>query len=186
MRQIGVPRRHIENFGKRRDSLAVLGAMKWPARGFLVLYGGTGTGKSFGAAWAVREYLKNGVSKPMDKKTWESIERAGDNAIWANVQEIASDRVLLPKASAARLLIMDDLGREEDTKAGNAAVCALISKRYDAKLATIVTSELSLADIRKRYGRYLADRLAEDFGDGGGVIDCGDDSMRAAGCHVYE
>jgi DNA replication protein DnaC len=158
--------------------------MQWPARGFLILYGGPGTGKSFGAAWTVREYIKNGVSDPLDKKTWESAERAGDNAIWINAQEVTEvtpDRTLLPKACSARLLIMDDLGREEDIKAGNAAVRVVVSKRYDAKLATIITTELSLSDIRKRYGRYVADRLAEDFRDGGALIDCGDASMRMAG-----
>jgi DNA replication protein DnaC len=181
MTQIGVPRRHIENFSKSRKSLAVLGAMNWTGRGFLILYGGPGTGKSFGAAWAVREYIKNRISNPMDKKTWDEIDRAKDNVTWLNAQDTAADRIdrnLPQRACAASLLVMDDLGREEDTKSGNAAVSAVISKRYDAKQATVVTTELSLADIEKRYGRYLSDRLTEDVEDGGGVVDCGDDSMR--------
>jgi hypothetical protein len=181
MTQIGVPRRHIGNLRNPRKSPAVSGVMNWTGRGFLILCGVPGTGKSFGAAWAVREYIKNRVFDPMDKKTWEVADRAGDNVTWLNAQDIAADRAdrnFSQRAYAASLLVMDDLGREEDTKSGNVAVCAVISKRYDAKLATVVTTELSLADIEKRYGRYLSDRLTEDVGDGGGVVDCGDDSMR--------
>ncbi|MDR1510411.1 MAG: hypothetical protein LBS53_12325, partial [Synergistaceae bacterium] len=54
-----------------------------------------------------------------------------------------------------------------------------VSARYDGKLPTVVTTELSFNDILKAYGRNTAFKLIEDNGDGGGMFaPCGDFSLR--------
>jgi DNA replication protein DnaC len=98
--------------------------------------------------------------------------------MWRSAREIIGGGEAFARVASAALLVLDDLGREENTKTARAALCSAVSKRYDAKLATAVTTELSMTDLRKRYGRYLTDRLAEDMGNGGGIIDCGCVSMR--------
>jgi DNA replication protein DnaC len=178
MTRIGVPRRHIGNFGVLRESFALSEAGKWPVIGFLVLCGKNGTGKSFAAARVVYEYLEGRVTDRLDRGTWATAERAGDSVTWLSAKEIIDDADARERARGSYLLVMDDLGREDETKTARAVLCSVISRRYDAKLATVITTELSMTDVRKRYGRYLTDRLAEDVGNGGGVIDCGDISMR--------
>jgi hypothetical protein len=181
MQGADVPTRHLENFANRRHSIASSEARKWLGRGFLVLVGPPGVGKSFGAAWGVQGYLRGKVSNWLDRSTWAAAEKAGESVLWLSAKDIADDKALAAKASCVDLLALDDLGKEDDTKTGQAAVRGVISKRYDGKLAAIVTTELSVGDIEARYGRYIAERLAEDTRCGGMVIGCGDVSMRIGG-----
>jgi hypothetical protein len=57
----------------------------------------------------------------------------------------------------------------------------IISARYDAKLPTIVTTELAFTDIINVYGKHAAYKLSEDENsDGGGmIINCGNASVRS-------
>ena len=181
MARVGVPRRHVENFAVCRESCAVSEALRWPFSGFLVLCGKTGSGKSFGAARVVRAYLEGHITDRLDRWTWEAADRRGDSVMWLGARDITDDRGICAKASSVPLLAIDDLGREDDTKAARAAMCSAVSKRYDSKLATVITTELSMAGISKRYGRYLSDRLLEDSGTGGGAVDFGDAYMRGSG-----
>jgi DNA replication protein DnaC len=178
MIRIGVPRRHVENFDKRRESYAVSEGGKWPFRGFLLFCGKTGSGKSFGAASVIYKHLENSVTDHLDPRTWEAADRAGYSVLWHRAKDIADDRETYARASAVFLLAMDDLGREEDTKMAIAAMCSVISRRYDAKLPTVITTELPMSGIGNRYGRFFTDRLTEDAEDGGNVVDCGGISMR--------
>jgi DNA replication protein DnaC len=178
MDRVGVPRRHVDNFRAFRESYPVMEAAKWPVRGFLVFGGTAGSGKSFGAAYVVREYLESRAVDWLDRGAWINAERAADSVMWRSAKDVIDDGEAYARSASVTLLVMDDLGREEETKTARSALCSVVSKRYDAKLATVVTTELSMAGLRKRYGRYLTDRLTEDIGHGGGIIDCGDVSMR--------
>jgi hypothetical protein len=178
MSGIGVPLRHIENFRKPRRTEAIDEVSKWPARGFLVFFGDTGSGKSFGAALAVREYLKNQVTGSFDRRLWESAERAGNAVTWLDALDIADDRGNAARARRAFLAVIDDLGGEGDMAQCQAAIRGVILKRYDMKLPTVITTSLTMLDIDARYGNRIADRLTEDIGDGGRIIDCGSLSLR--------
>ena len=63
------------------------------------------------------------------------------------------------------MLAIDDLGTEpvEVMDYGNimTPIIDLLTKRYEAQLFTIVTTNLDPKDIRKRYGDRIADRLNE-------------------------
>ena len=63
------------------------------------------------------------------------------------------------------MLAIDDLGTEpvEVMDYGNiiTPVIDLLTKRYEAQLFTIVTTNLNPKEIRKRYGDRIADRLNE-------------------------
>jgi hypothetical protein len=175
---IGVPVRHLENYQKLRQTEAAVEAGRWAARGFLVLFGDTGSGKSFGAALAVRKYLKDQVASVFDRRLWESAGRAGGSVAWLSAMDITEDRENAARAKRAFLTVIDDLGGEGDTAAGQAAILGTILKRYDMKLPTVITTSLTMLDIDVRYGRRIADRLTEDIGDGGRIIDCGSVSLR--------
>jgi hypothetical protein len=178
MSGIGVPLRHIENFRKPRVTEAALEAARWPARGFLVFFGDTGSGKSFGAALAVREYLKSRVAGNFDRGLWESAERAGNAVTWLDAMDIADDRGNAIRARRAFLAVIDDLGGEGDAAVCQSAILGTILKRYDMKLPTVITTSLTMPDIDARYGSRIADRLTEDIGDGGRIIDCWSFSLR--------
>jgi DNA replication protein DnaC len=178
MSAIGVPLRHLENYRKLRHTEAADEVTKWPARGFLVFFGDTGSGKSFGAALAVREYLKSQVTGSFDRKLWENAERAGSAVTWLDAMDIADDRGNATRARRAFLAVIDDLGGECESAQCQSVIRGTILKRYDMKLPTVITTSLTMMDIDARYGSRIADRLTEDIGDGGGIIDCGSVSLR--------
>lgn len=63
------------------------------------------------------------------------------------------------------MMIIDDLGEEpmEVMVYGmpHTPIIDIISKRYDARLMTIVTTNLEAAAIREKYGERIGDRLKE-------------------------
>lgn len=179
--EIGVPRRHIDNFEAYFETPALMWASRWRFSGFLVLCGGSGVGKSFGAAWAVREYLRNKISDPLDICTWNRAAAIGEQVMWDSANRVVHDRKAASAACRNFLLVMDDFGREGDSPTRRADIGDVISARYDAKLPTVLTTELTFADIIGVYGRSLACKIAEDEGEegsGGMIIDCGNDSVR--------
>lgn len=178
MAGIGVPPRHLDNFAARQETFAVQAVRHWHFQSFMVLSGIPGIGKSFGAAWAVYRRLYKAIPLWLDKSEWSAAAKVGADIAWATAKEIADDKSVAGKSRAIGLLVLDDLGKEEDTKSGQAAVRDVISRRYDSKLPTVITTEMTIPDIAARYGRYIAERLAEDTIHGGRFEDCGTVSMR--------
>jgi hypothetical protein len=178
MLEAGLPRRHIDHFDGYFETKALRWACKWDFYGFLILTGSSGVGKSFSAAWVVKEYLRSKIPDLLDARTWSHAETAGENVMWCSANRIIHDRRMASGASGKAFLVLDDLGREGDAQIRRADVGDVISARYDAKLPTVITTELTFSDIIKTYGLYAAHKLAEDSeGYGGMIADCGDESV---------
>lgn len=114
---------------------------------FLVLSGPVGTGKTLAAAWTAAwnggrfvkalELLRAGLY-PQDPGFW-------------------------PRLHAARFLVVDDLGVEPLDKGGFAlsTLEALIDARYDSGRKTLITTNLTPADVKARLGERVWRRLSE-------------------------
>jgi DNA replication protein DnaC len=59
------------------------------------------------------------------------------------------------------VVVIDGLGEERLTEFASHELGSLIRKRFDKQKATIITSRLSLQDIKNRYGSRLANPLAD-------------------------
>lgn len=59
----------------------------------------------------------------------------------------------------ADLLVLDDLGTEEDTKWTRAVMYQVIEKRNSCKLPLIVTTNMSISDLHERYDERTYSRL---------------------------
>jgi hypothetical protein len=178
MAAVEIPRRHIENFMRYHPLPEPEEAIKWPVRGFLLIGGKHGTGKSFCAACAVFEYLKRQVKSPLDRRSWENVDKTGSSVMWGTAMEIADCREIAARAKKALLTIIDDLGGESDASSGLASLRGVIMRRYDMTLPTIITTRLTMPDITLRYGSGVTDQLTEDMRDGGRIINCGDVLIR--------
>jgi hypothetical protein len=188
MREAGVPPRHIDNFQAYFHTPALICAEKWDFRGFLVLSGGSGAGKSFAAAWAVKKYLQRAISDPLDASAWGRAANACENRIWGSANGIAQNKDMGLRTWSKYPLVIDDFGREGDSRIRRTDLSEFISARYDAKAPTIITTELTFNDILGLYGRYTAYKLTEDrsaegspSGGGGMFANCGDVSLRNEG-----
>lgn len=120
----------------------------------LLLYGEPGTGKSFMAACIANALIDKHVSVVVT-----SIIRFTAGT-FGNSEEL-QERIA--KMNSARLLVLDDLGAERGTETAMEMVYNIIDSRYGARKPMIVTTNLSLpemrneTDIRKRrvYDRIL-------------------------------
>ena len=183
----GVPERHVENFGAYIDTPALAWAKRWRFGGFLVLSGGSGVGKSFGAAWVFKEFLRSKIPEFLDTGTWNRAAYASERAMWGTANGIANDKNRIDAARKKLFLVLDDFGREGNLPARQADVSDVISARYDAKLPTVITTELTFKDVLKAYGKNTAYKLVEDNGDGGGIFaECGEYSLRQEDIWEYE
>jgi DNA replication protein DnaC len=178
MLDAGIPRRHIECFKTRIETPALLWSQDWGFRGFLLFMGASGVGKSFSAAWTVKRYLRDRIPDTLDIGTWDRASRACGNFVWGTANKLVQDKTVIVSARNACLLVIDALGREGDSATRQADVGDIVSARYDAKLPTIVTTDLTLNDIMSVYGGHTARKLLEDVLDGqnkkpdGMIIDC--------------
>lgn len=155
------------------DTPALCGAANWNGKGFLYLYGGTGTGKSFAAAWRVfddnRKQLMAYWDSPM---IWP--EKFSCRAKWYSAFAICLERANLYSAEEAPMLVIDDLGCESESNTNKAILNELIGIRYNFGRPTIITTNLSISEFSSRYQARMYERILES----NNFVNSGDDSLR--------
>lgn len=121
----------------------------------LILWGDVGTGKSFAAACIANYLLNRGVPVIMTSfvELLKVIQAGRDN-----------ETDLLSRFNLAKLVIFDDLGAERGTDYALEKVYNIIDSRYRKKLPMILTTNLTLdemkGEIDMRYKR-IYDRIFE-------------------------
>lgn len=121
----------------------------------LILWGDVGTGKSYAAACIANELLSNGV--PVAVLSLVKLLGAIQDGEYRE-----SDTVEL--MNSAKLVIFDDLGSERSTDYALEKVYSIIDSRYRRKLPMIVTTNLTIEEMKeetdRRYKR-IYDRVFE-------------------------
>lgn len=121
----------------------------------LLFYGGVGTGKTFAAACIANQLLNQRIPVIMTSfvKLLESMQGFSED-----------DSVLIARLNRAKLLIIDDLGAERSTDYALEKVYDIVDSRYRAKLNIILTTNLSMTELKEstdiRYTR-IYDRIFE-------------------------
>lgn len=121
----------------------------------LLFYGGVGTGKTFAAACIANHLLNQRIPVIMTSfvKLLESMQGFSED-----------DSALIARLNRAKLLIIDDLGAERSTDYALEKVYGIVDSRYRAKLPIILTTNLSMTELKEstdiRYTR-IYDRIFE-------------------------
>lgn len=121
----------------------------------LLFYGGVGTGKTFAAACIANQLLNQRIPVIMTSfvKLLESMQGFSED-----------DSMLIARLNRAKLLIIDDLGAERSTDYALEKVYDIVDSRYRAKLPIILTTNLSMTELKEstdiRYTR-IYDRIFE-------------------------
>ena len=121
----------------------------------LLFYGGVGTGKTFAAACIANYLLDRRVSVIMTSfvKLLDTMKGFREE-----------DEALIHRLNKAKLLVIDDLGAERSTDTALEKVYNIIDSRYRAKRPVILTTNLSLSEMKEtldiRYTR-IYDRIFE-------------------------
>ena len=128
-RDIQMARRYVDNWSEvRAKNLGLL------------LWGDVGTGKSFTAACIANALLENGTAVLMTNFS-KILNQMGAMYSDERYQYIAS-------LNHYSLLIIDDLGIERGTEYAKEQVYAVIDERYKANLPLIITTNLTINEIR--------------------------------------
>ncbi len=123
----------------------------------LLLYGNAGNGKTY-ATCCIANYL---MSREVP------VIACGINAILQRIQSTYNsygkegESNIIRSFTNADLLIIDDLGVEQSTEWAITRIYNIIDSRYRNNLPTVITTNLELVDIEKKYGKRTYDRLLE-------------------------
>ena len=120
---------------------------------WLTIQGASGNGKTHLAAVSMAHYAFTYVK----------------STAWINAGELASEVMdlafkggvgaYLSQYISPYLLVLDDLGVEGMQDSVRVAMYRLINTRWERRLRTIITTNMSIADIATKSGQQIADRL---------------------------
>jgi DNA replication protein DnaC len=122
--------------------------------GNLLFSGDTGLGKTFLSACIARTVADNGYSV-----VYESAGHLFGKLERARFGGSEEDRKEAEKYTACDLLILDDLGTEMGGQFITAALYSLINDRLLAGKATIISTNLTVDELSRRYNPQIASRL---------------------------
>ena len=153
-----------ENFSPRENMLSILNECIQFADDFekthknLLLYGAPGLGKSFLSSAIANRVIERGLSVVY--------QSAGE--VFSRLEDIKFGRITAEKSPLnaileTELLIIDDLGTEFITPYSEAELFKIINSRLLALKSTIISTNLSLADIRKTYSDRILSRILGEY-----------------------
>ena len=126
--------------------------------GNLLFIGGTGLGKTFLSACIARAVADKGFSVVYETAShlFSKLEQARFNGNEENRREAE-------KFTACDLLIVDDLGTEMPGQFVTAALYSLVNDRILAGKPMVISTNLNIDEIRRRYTPQIASRLEGSF-----------------------
>lgn len=130
-------------------------------KGFLVLSGKNGTGKTF-AAKAIIDTQKF-KEKFHDSDHRKIITQAELFIEWQNQTQVWNNTLyLLQKYKGYRILCLDDIGTREPSPGFLDFLYAIIDYRWDQRdwVATIITTNLSSKDMREKFTDAFTSRVS--------------------------
>ncbi len=124
----------------------------------LLFQGGTGLGKTYLSACIARAVAEKGFSVCYDTAasvvgSFEAQKFARDEAADARVKRMLS----------CDLMILDDLGTEMPTPMAESALYTLINTRLIERKKTIISTNLSFAEMEKRYSGQICSRIRGEY-----------------------
>ena len=128
----------------------------------LFLYGAPGLGKTFISACIARTVAENGHSVVYESAA--NVFAAFETAKFSrNEEEGEAAREDTERYLKCDLLILDDLGSELTTAMTQANLYHLINTRLVSGKSTVISSNMSLDDVRRRYLPQIASRLEGEY-----------------------
>jgi DNA replication protein DnaC len=159
---LGIQKRHFELLRHAEERLATTSLRA--AADFvadqdawcLLLSGDSGVGKTFAAEWALAEILRHsgpvvGLLRRQQVFTVPALRRA-----WF-------DEKIMSALSSAQALLLDDLGSEPIDQLGftGASLFEVVNTRWGRGSKTILTTNMTPASFKSRYGQKITDRLTQ-------------------------
>ena len=161
-----IPKRIAEQAGARNTQMTAnveSWVSEWEQGSNLFIQGPSGSGKSTQAAMALITLIKHNRASGrwIDPDRYiDAIKDSFDND-GLLPQEYGSPYTVKNIKAVFDVLVIDGLGEERLTEFAAHEIASLIRTRFDNMRSTIITSRLSMEDIKNRYGDRLSTPLAE-------------------------
>lgn len=126
--------------------------------GNLLFVGGTGLGKTFLSACIANTVADKGYSV-----AYESAPRLFEKLSKNQFEADEATRAEAARFTGCDLLILDDLGTELTTSVVIAALYSLVNDRLLSGKATVISTNLNVEEIARRYSPQIASRLQGSF-----------------------
>ena len=150
-----IPRQVMEKNFQKVKNYATFFSME---SGNLLFVGGTGLGKTFLSACIARCVADRGYSVVYESAShlFSKLERARFSPSEENSREVA-------KYNNCDLLIIDDLGTEMAGQFVTAALYSLVNDRLLDGKPMVISTNLTIEEIKKRYSPQIASRFHGNF-----------------------
>ena len=126
----------------------------------LFFYGTVGTGKSFLSGCVAKELIETGHSVIYFSTTGLFDLLSRNSFDYKNREELRETYADLYQCD---LLIIDDLGTELTNQFVTSQLFALLNERHMGKKATIISTNLSLEELRNRYSDRIFSRITSHY-----------------------
>lgn len=126
----------------------------------LFFYGTVGTGKSFLSGCVAKELIESGHSVIYFSATGLFDLLSKNSFDYKNRDELRDTYADLYQCD---LLIIDDLGTELTNQFVTSQLFALLNERHMSKKATIISTNLSLEELRNRYSDRIFSRITSNY-----------------------
>lgn len=153
---------NVNDLKQKQDVIDSIKAFIADPKGFLLLSGKNGTGKSY-AALAAYNAISPFVYPGYDMDIAFFITQADLNMMWTKHLAAHGETVsLLQGLTSCKLLVLDDIGTRTPSEPFMDFLYTLADKRWmdREKHATIVTTNLNAADMREKFGDAFVSRVA--------------------------
>ena len=128
----------------------------------LLLRGDSGLGKTYLSACIARSVAERGYSVCYD--TASAALEAFEKQKFSRIPEEAEEAALrAERMLSCDLMILDDLGTEMATPAAASALYTLINTRLTRSLHTVISTNCSDDELRRRYSPQICSRLFGEF-----------------------
>lgn len=126
----------------------------------LFFYGTVGTGKSFLSGCVAKELIESGHSVIYFSATGLFDFLSRNSFDYKNREELRETYADLYQCD---LLIIDDLGTELTNQFVTSQLFALLNERHMGKKATVISTNLSLEELRNRYSERIFSRITSNY-----------------------
>lgn len=127
----------------------------------LLFYGGTGLGKTFMCNCIAHELINKEIS--VLYQTSFSLFEIVENHKFYKMNETEENRINYSMIFDSDLLIIDDLGTEVSNSFTNAELFNIINERMITEKKTIISTNLSLEQLRDTYSDRITSRIFNNF-----------------------